>query len=233
MDSARLIAGRVEGPTGVTVVQGLFEGVHMPRFSKSLVSLFLLPAVFVLGCQETSPTPVVESHEHEEGHHHPETLAEALTELTELRDTIRDAFAKDDADKAHDPLHEVGHILDAVKELAEKEKLPEERLAAVKSSVEELFTAYGDVDKLMHGGEGTAYKDVSGRIDAAIVTLKAAITGEAAPAPVGEATPAASGEAAAAGSGEAAPAPAGEATSPPAGEAAPAPAPAGEAPKAE
>ena len=61
----------------------------MPRFRKSLVSLFLLPAVFVLGCQETSPAPVVESHEHEEGHHHPDTLAEALTELTELRDTIR------------------------------------------------------------------------------------------------------------------------------------------------
>ena len=151
----------------------------MLRFSKSLASLALLSAVLVPGCQDAPPAPVADTHEHGEGHHHPETLADALTELTELRDTIRDAFAADDTDKAHDPLHEVGHIIEVVQELAEKEKLPEERLAIVKSSTEELFNAFGEVDKTMHGGEGSTYKDVSGKIDAAMVALKAAITGEA------------------------------------------------------
>ncbi|MFN5734097.1 MAG: hypothetical protein ACK6D0_00210 [Planctomyces sp.] len=215
----------------------------MLRFSKSLASLALLSAVLVPGCQDAPPAPVADTHEHGEGHHHPETLADALTELTELRDTIRDAFAADDTDKAHDPLHEVGHIIEVVQELAEKEKLPEERLAIVKSSAEELFNAFGEVDKTMHGGEGSTYKDVSGKIDAAMVALKAAITGEApaepAAAPAGEA-PAADAPAAPAGEAPAADAPAADAPAAPAGDAAPgaptaeAPAaPAGDAPKAE
>lgn len=197
----------------------------MLRFSKSLASLALLSAVLFPGCQDAPPASVAESHEHGEGHHHPETLVDALTELTELRDAIRDAFAKDDTDKAHDPLHEVGHIIEVVQELAEKEKLPEDRLAIVKSSTEELFKAFGDVDKTMHGGEGSTYKDVSEKIDAAMVALKAAITGEApaeaAAAPAGDA-PAADTQAAPA--GDAAPAaPAGDAPA----------APAADAPKAE
>lgn len=220
----------------------------MLRFSKSLASLALLSAVLVPGCQDAPPAPVADTHEHGEGHHHPETLADALTELTELRDTIRDAFAADDTDKAHDPLHEVGHIIEVVQELAEKEKLPEERLAIVKSSTEELFNAFGEVDKTMHGGEGSTYKDVSGKIDAAMVALKAAITGEApaepAAAPAGEA-PAADAPAAPAGEAPAADAPAApageapaaDAPAAPAGDAAPAAeapaAPAGDAPKAE
>ncbi|MFN7869569.1 MAG: hypothetical protein ACK5TX_19365, partial [Planctomyces sp.] len=126
--------------------------------------------------------------------------------------------------------------------------LPEERLAIVKSSAEELFNAFGEVDKTMHGGEGSTYKDVSGKIDAAMVALKAAITGEApaepAAAPAGEA-PAADAPAAPAGEAPAADAPAApageapaaDAPAAPAGDAAPAAeapaAPAGDAPKAE
>jgi len=211
----------------------------MLRFSKSLASLALLSAVLVPGCQDAPPAPVAESHEHGEGHHHPETLADALTELTELRDAIRDAFAKDDTDKAHDPLHEVGHIIEVVQELAEKEKLPEDRLAIVKSSTEELFNAFGDVDKTMHGGEGSTYKDVSEKIDAAMIALKAAITGEApaeaaaAPAgdaPAGDAAPA---DAAPAGDAPAGDAPAADAQAAPAAATEAPAAPAGDAPKAE
>ena len=206
----------------------------MLRFSKSLASLALLSAVLVPGCQDAPPAPVADTHEHGEGHHHPETLADALTELTELRDTIRDAFAADDTDKAHDPLHEVGHIIEVVQELAEKEKLPEDRLAIVKSSTEELFNAFGDVDKTMHGGEGSTYKDVSEKIDAAMVALKAAITGEApaeaAAAPAGDAP---AGDAPA-GDAPAGDAPAADAQAAPAAPATEAPAaPAGDAPKAE
>lgn len=210
----------------------------MLRFSMSLAGVALLSAVLLPGCQDAPPAPVADTHEHGEGHHHPETLADAMTELTKLRDTIRDAFAADDTDKAHDPLHEVGHIIEVVQELAEKEKLPEDRVAIVKSSTEELFNAFGEVDKTMHGGEGSTYKDVSGKIDAAMVALKAAITGEApadAGAPVGAAP--ADGSAAPAADAPAAPAapeaPA-DAAAAPAAEAPAAPAaPAADAPKAE
>ncbi len=196
----------------------------MLRFSMSLAGVALLSAVLLPGCQDAPPAPVADTHEHGEGHHHPETLADAMTELTELRDAIRDAFAADDTDKAHDPLHEVGHIIEVVRELAEKEKLPEDRVAIVKSSTEELFNAFGEVDKTMHGGEGSTYKDVSGKIDAAMVALKAAITGEA-PAD-GSAAPAADAPAAPEAPADAAAAPAAEAPAAPA-------APAADAPKAE
>jgi hypothetical protein len=207
----------------------------MLRFSMSLAGVALLSAVLLPGCQDAPPAPVADTHEHGEGHHHPETLADAMTELTKLRDTIRDAFAADDTDKAHDPLHEVGHIIEVVQELAEKEKLPEDRVAIVKSSTEELFNAFGEVDKTMHGGEGSTYKDVSGKIDAAMVALKAAITGEApadAGAPVGAAP--ADGSAAPAADAPAAPEAPADAAAAPAAEAPAAPAaPAADAPKAE
>ncbi len=48
------------------------------------------------------------AHEHGEHEKHPQDLKEALAQLTGMRNTIRDAFAKNDADAAHDPLHELG-----------------------------------------------------------------------------------------------------------------------------
>lgn len=139
---------------------------------RSLGLIFSAPLLLTTGCNETPPAPPVADHAHDEhAHHHPETLAEAVTELTELRDTIRDAFAANDPDKAHDPLHEVGHILETVSDLAKEEKLSDEKLAIVKSSVDTLMQSFGDIDKSMHGQEGASYKDVSTKIDDAIKAL--------------------------------------------------------------
>jgi hypothetical protein len=153
-----------------------------------------LTLIAAYGCDQSSQPPLVpamtskDDHGHDHGHDHEhehehESLAAALTELTKLRDTIRDGFAKNDIDAAHDPLHEVGHVLEEIPELAEKEKLPAEAITIIKASVEELFDAFGAVDKGMHGGESVKYADVSGKIDAAVT----AITAAAAP-PSSEAT---------------------------------------------
>lgn len=139
----------------------------------SLGLLLSLPFVLASGCSEAPPATEPAEHAHDEhAHHHPETLAEAVAELSELRDTIRDAFAANDPDKAHDPLHEIGHALEAVSELAQEEKLPEDKLAVVTTSVESLMQSFGEIDKSMHGQEGASYKDVADKIEEALKALQ-------------------------------------------------------------
>ena len=163
------------------------KGLHMRLKDSSLGLLLSLPFVFASGCSEAPPVTEPAGHAHDEhAHHHPETLAEAVAELSELRDTIRDAFAANDPDKAHDPLHEIGHALEAVAELAQEEKLPEDKLAVVKTSVESLMQSFGEIDKSMHGQEGASYKDVADKIEEALKALQQ-LNAPAADAPAADA----------------------------------------------
>jgi hypothetical protein len=149
---------------------------QMLSLRHSWSALLLLSLVITVGCSDAPKTEEA-AHDHEHGHDHdhgPATLKEALTELTSLRDTMRDAFAKNDADAAHDPLHEVGHVLEAIPELAKKEQVSAENQAAIESAVNTLMDAFGAVDKTMHGQEGSLYSEESEKIDAAITALAAA-----------------------------------------------------------
>lgn len=149
-----------------------------------------------IGCSESpKESSVATSHDHDhDGHDHShghESLKDAISELTSLRDTIRDAFAKNDLDTADKHLHEVGHILEAISELAKKEQVSAENQEAAKVAVDTLMNAFGNVDKTMHGQEGSTYSEESETIDKALNELTvacgiAAASGEAA----AEATPA-------------------------------------------
>jgi hypothetical protein len=148
----------------------------------------LLPLSLLLntGCGESDKTGLpdfskTDAHGHDHGHDHghshgPESLQDALTQLTTLRDTMRDAFAANDQDTAHDPLHAVGHVLEAFPELARKEKVSAENQAAIETAVNTLMDAFGAVDKTMHGQEGSTYSEESEKIDAAMLALKTACT---------------------------------------------------------
>jgi hypothetical protein len=123
-------------------------------------------------------------HDHDHGHRHaPTTSTEGLAELTSLRNTIRDAFAANDMDKAHDPLHEVGDVLMAIPELAKKENVDSEKLASIQKAVDTLMDAFGRVDKTMHGQEGSTYAEESATIDAAVVELESLLNPSASPKP--------------------------------------------------
>ncbi len=141
-------------------------------------SLLLGLSVFVAsGCSESSnsdtASPAVE-HAHTGDDHGPESLRDAVAELTSTRDAIRDAFAKNDQDAAHDPLHEVGHVLEAIPELAKKEKVSVKDQNAIEKAVNDLMDAFGRVDKTMHGQEGSTYSEESATIDAAVEALSQA-----------------------------------------------------------
>lgn len=146
--------------------------------------MLALGGVFIFaGCPDSETGPVESAeghHDHDHGHggheDHPETYAEAVDQLESIDKTIRDAFAADDADTAHGPLHDIGHLLEEVTELAQKETMSEEQRADVQQAVESLFDLYGAVDATMHGGEGKSYDEVKDDIDAALATLKSAVT---------------------------------------------------------
>lgn len=136
-----------------------------------------LLALFAMGCADDpadTPPVVEEGHNHGEGHHHAETFPEAVAEMVALRNTIRDGFANEDPDAAHGPLHDVGHVLVEVEAMAEKEGLDAETLTGVRDAVETLKESFASVDKMMHGGEGSEYSEVSADVDAAMAVLVAA-----------------------------------------------------------
>jgi hypothetical protein len=131
------------------------------------------------------------------GHKHAETYPEAVAELEEMNKTIASAFANNDVDAAHDPLHEVGHVLDELPGLAKKQELGDEAVAAISAAVETLFDAFGKVDEKFHGGEGATYDEVKAKVDSSMDVLRKYLPASEAAAPASEAAAPAPAESAA------------------------------------
>ncbi len=150
----------------------------MRQFSLPLTAILLsLPLVVCSYSSSGTAMPSTgqtDQHDHDAHaeHDHPETLEEGLRELSELRDTVRDGFAADDVDTAHGPLHDVGHLLEDISGLIEREELSQEQRELAKQNIDSLFDLFGDVDSALHGQDGTTYSEVSDQIDAAIAALQ-------------------------------------------------------------
>jgi hypothetical protein len=144
-----------------------------------VMGAFLLTA----GCEKAgsppAPSPKVEhkdDHGHEHDHGSLTNLNDAMKELDELYTTIKSVGETGDIKQAHDPLHELSHVLEEIPGLADKdEKLNENQRAAVRKAINALFDAYGVVDAKLHGDGGKDYKEVSTDIDKGMADLKAAI----------------------------------------------------------
>ena len=102
----------------------------------------------------------------------PDSLEEAVAQLTATRDDIADGFASDDVDSIHDQLHSVGDLLEAIETFVEDSDMSTERQEEASEAVETLFTEFGDVDAKLHGGDGEDYADVAESINEAIATLQ-------------------------------------------------------------
>lgn len=132
---------------------------------KYLSGFCLALSLFIVGCSGDSTTKTSnEKSEPKEEHSHPKTFDEAVKQVVVLDKKIRGAFAENDEDTAHGPLHEIGHLLDDMPELDKQQ-------ADIQKAVEKLFEAYTAVDSGMHGEEGKSYKDVTADIDEALKTL--------------------------------------------------------------
>lgn len=104
----------------------------------------------------------------------PKDFASALAKLQDLKASIADAYAKEDPHLAHDALHEIGHVIETLPELAKEAGLSEEAQAAVVSASENLMDAYAALDEGMHGGEEIGYDEVEQKIQDAMASLSSA-----------------------------------------------------------
>lgn len=114
------------------------------------------------------------------GHTHdhsdtPDSLQAATKELREKWLQIQTAMDNGDPDAAHDPLHEVGSLLEAMPDLAAETDLSESEWNEVKSDVDGLRTAFGDIDSTFHkdGDKVAAYDAAKSTIDQGIAALEA------------------------------------------------------------
>ena len=138
----------------------------------------------VAGCQTQSDADATSAgHGHDHGHDHdhaesdlPESLRDAVAELSELRTTIDAAVASDDPESAHEPLHKVGKLLKAMPDLAADTDLAEAEWEEIKQHVDQLFESYSEVDSAFHQKDGdkqAAYEAARSSIDEGVAALEA------------------------------------------------------------
>lgn len=163
------------------------------KFTKTLwLNVILLlavscGAVALTGCSEPAGE---ESHSHADGEEHEKehgdeaghsgdtvvSFEDALAELSEMKTVICKAFADETPDDAHDALHDVGHLLESLPELASKDlKLDEAAMTSLDAAVEALFDGFGKLDETFHGGEEVDAKQIEEELTKAIDQLKQAV----------------------------------------------------------
>jgi uncharacterized protein YukE len=135
----------------------------------------ILAMIALSGCNSSKPSSnaskATDQHDGD-GEKHAETYAAAVENLNELATSIKEALTEDDEDKAHDPLHNIGHVMEEIPALANKEPFTDEEKEAINKAVEELFDCFGKLDEKMHGKTGASYEDVADRIQQALATLQ-------------------------------------------------------------
>lgn len=115
----------------------------------------------------------------DEGEHHegePETFAEAFEAVSAMKTKICKAFKDGTPDDAHAALHDVGHLLEELPELAAKGgELSEEQVSKMNAAVEALFDGFGKLDSTMHGGKEVNVEDLESKLTTALEDLKGAV----------------------------------------------------------
>ena len=164
---------------------------HVTRYtppSLCWLALALVCPIPLAGCGPTDSSAQADvhdhGHEHEHEHSHkPESLHAAVAELTSIREAVRSAIVDGDPHDAHEPLHEVGELLEAIPDVAAETDLPEEEWEAVKAANERLFEAFGAIDRAFHvkdGDKKAAYEKVANELEEAIDEIRSRLplTGE-------------------------------------------------------
>jgi hypothetical protein len=151
-------------------------------FRSFYLGLFVVAGVSLAGCggsQTTASNSSADHHDHEthgdeHKHTHPESFADALTEVDELRAKVETAFAAGDLAKADGPVHEIGRLLEELPELATKEARSAANQQKVKRAVDSLMECFAELDTRVHGRDsaGKSYAEVADQINAALTDLK-------------------------------------------------------------
>jgi uncharacterized protein YukE len=158
-------------------------------FSIAAVALSFLLLASIVGCgdsrQKSSSAPArqpsavdAQADEHEHGDHDehaeeaPHSFAEGVAALQKHYEAIKTAYTQGEAEKAHEPLHQVGSVLEALPELGQQAGLAATDLEKLKQSVEKMFEAYGNIDDAVHQGKEADYQAVAEQVDQHMTAIR-------------------------------------------------------------
>lgn len=157
------------------------------RIANALVCQGLIASLFLFGLSGCGSAPSPESpsmvadhhdHDHHHDHHHHEEVENFADGVGKLRghfETIRDALSEDDIDTAHDPIHQVGHLLESLTQLVDHVGLDDDDQATAKAAIDSMFAAYGELDKAIHGAQPVDYEAVREPLDQGMADLEAVV----------------------------------------------------------
>ncbi len=96
------------------------------------------------------------SHDHAEDHGHdhdmPASFAEGVARLESLSHGLSEKLASDASEAADDAVHDIGHMIEAVRSLATNEGLAEKAAAGL----DEIEACFGAVDEAFHSADEKA-----------------------------------------------------------------------------
>ena len=142
----------------------------------------LIACALTLGCgshDESSHAENEHGHSHDHGHSDAIHLSfgEVVEKIGSHRDAIQTAFANDKKDDAHDPLHEIGELIQRLPTAAAETDMTEEDWNEVKQISEQLSNAFGKVDALFHDDpSGVPFSDVEEEVQSALTTLQSKVS---------------------------------------------------------
>ena len=159
----------------------------MVRLLVNLASVMLLAGV--IGCDSASPpaatvrpkaaaAQVADGHadhghaDHDHDHDEPTSFADGVAKLKALGEDLAEKLASNAGEAADDAVHDIGHLLEAVREHATKAGLTD----AATKALDELEECFGKVDEAFHSAEENAdpkkvLESVKERLDAAFKAL--------------------------------------------------------------
>ena len=133
----------------------------LPRIRPALAICCVL--VFVVSCDK-QPTSTDTAPK--------QSLKDTLTKIDKLAVKISEGLADGETEKAHDPLHQLVHLLEGVPKMIDNSSLGQDDQQTLRQSVDELAQSFGAIDKKMHGSDdGAEYSEVKEKIDAALATM--------------------------------------------------------------
>ena len=116
-----------------------------------------------------------EDHDHD--HDEPTSFADGIAKLESLGGDLATKLDEGASEAADDAVHDLGHLLEVVREFANKESFAGDAAAAVTAALDELEECFGKVDEAFHSGDEKAdpakvLDSVKERLTAAFKALK-------------------------------------------------------------
>ena len=128
--------------------------VRLPAFALCACALAL---TWVVGCNPPNgATADVHDHDHEhdhDDHGHADTYAGAVEEIENYAAQIKEAFAAGTPAESDDALHELGHVMLDLADLAKRAGATGTNLEEIEADIDKAMDAYGTLDKAIHNDD--------------------------------------------------------------------------------